>query len=106
MGGTYSGSYYNIAATGARDNEEDCIFERGPAFILSTKIQLLPPIRSNPNSNPSQSPYPADMPPRTYSVVYDEDVWFLNVKDSPLLQRAWVVQERLMAPRNLHFRKR
>lgn len=106
MGKTYSGSYCNIAATGAQDKEEGCIFERNPAAILSTGIELSPPVLLNPNGDPIQSPYLANMPSGSYSIMYDEDVWTQDIIDSPLLQRAWVVQERLMAPRNLHFGKR
>ena len=106
MGNTYSGSYCNIATTGAQDKEEGCIFQRNPAAILSLGIELNPPVQLNSNGDPIQSRYLANMPPGRYSIMYDEDVWAQDIINSPLLQRAWVVQERLMAPRNLHFGKR
>ena len=89
MGSIYAGSYCNIAATAASINEEGCIFDRDPASILPVKIQQL-----------SRFPF------QSCAILTDEDVWALDVQKGPLLQRAWVVQERLLAPRNLHSGRR
>lgn len=37
--------------------------------------------------------------------VVDANIWRQQVEDAPLNQRAWVLQERLLSPRNLHFSK-
>lgn len=36
-------------------------------------------------------------------LVVKSDIWESNVKQAPLSQRAWVVQERILAPRSLYF---
>lgn len=36
-------------------------------------------------------------------LIVKSDIWERHVKQAPLSQRAWVVQERLLAPRSLYF---
>ena len=43
--------------------------------------------------------------PRPYFLM-DGDTWEFEVEETPLSTRAWVYQERLLAPRVLHFGKR
>ena len=107
MGDIYAGSYCNIAATGAGSNEEGCIFERNPASVLSVGVRSAVPVNliHDTVGNPGSQWKPAILP-GGYAIVNDEDVWKLDFAEAPLCQRAWAVQERLLAPRNLHFAKR
>ena len=110
MGDIYAGSYCNIAATGAGGNDHGCIFERDPASILSVGVHLA--VSGSPINGPTADPgsqvsqWKPAIPPGQYAIVNDEDVWKLDFTEAPLCQRAWAVQERLLAPRNLHFGKR
>lgn len=36
-------------------------------------------------------------------VIFDDDLWSSNVKNAPLNKRAWVLQERVLSPRQLYF---
>ena len=110
MGDIYSGSYCNIAATGASSNKEGCIFERDPASVLSGGVHSaisVSPIHELAQHPGSQvRPWQPAIPPGMYAIVNDEQVWTVEFAEAPLCQRAWAVQERLLAPRNLHFGKR
>ena len=110
MGDIYAGSYCNIAATGASSNKEGCIFGRDPASVLSVGVHSavsVSPIQDLARNPGSQvRPWQPAIPPGMYAIVNDEDVWRLDFAEAPLCQRAWAVQERLLAPRNLHFGKR
>lgn len=37
-----------------------------------------------------------------YVIAYD-DFWSINLRNAPLHQRGWVLQERLLSPRTIHF---
>lgn len=82
----YSNGYCNIAATGARDSSHGLFVERD--------IRRL-------------QPYTIDIRWRSRGVTFFEvvfwEMWKQQLADAPLNQRAWVVQERLLAPRVLHF---
>jgi hypothetical protein len=86
MGDVYRNSVCNIAATGASNSEEGCFVERS--------IPLVQPCRTNLAWNgPQEIPY----------LVANRNFWEENLSDAPLNRRAWVIQERLLAPRVLHF---
>ena len=38
--------------------------------------------------------------------MYNNEYWSVNLEDAPLNKRGWVVQERLLAPRIIHFTER
>lgn len=110
MGSIYAGSYCNIAATAAGSNEESCIFARDPTSVIPTRIRLeafaLPTSDSGQISDFEASTSQSALQTEEYAILPDEDVWATDFETGPLLQRAWVVQERLLAPRSLHFGKR
>jgi Heterokaryon incompatibility protein (HET) len=83
----YQNSYCNIAATGAANGEQGCFFSRNPNAVSATKVQ----------------PAWEDVTSETYVVVQPLHHCKSRFLDSPLLRRAWVVQERLLAHRTLHF---
>jgi hypothetical protein len=78
----YKHAHCNIAATASTGSNGGLFFERPRVrrhcnvFIPSTQNR--------------------------YSLV-DKDFWKKEVEESPLLSRGWVLQERLLAPRVLHF---
>jgi Heterokaryon incompatibility protein (HET) len=83
----YQNSYCNIAATGAANGDQGCFFSRNPNTISATQVR----------------PAWEDVTSDTYVVVQPLGHCRSRFLDSPLLRRAWVLQERLLARRSLHF---
>ena len=82
----YTNSICNIAATGAVDSSDGCFFTRDPSTIL-----------------PCTQVGAWDGLPLQRYLITDVFTWEANVSNAPLLKRAWIVQERILAPRILHF---
>jgi len=89
MGDIYTHSYCNIAATGAEPTK-GCFTYRHTPMVEPYSI-------SNPRSKGSE-----DDPEETYVIGYD-DFWSNSLLDTPLHNRGWVLQERLLSPRTIHF---
>ena len=85
MSEVYSNSYCNIAAAHAVDGTYGCFIERSPDLVKPLKVNL--------NWGPNPGTY--------YAVQWL--YWRENVMNMPLHRRAWVCQERYLAPRNLYF---
>jgi hypothetical protein len=85
MCAVYSGSGLNIAASGASDGSEGCHFARLEQDRCRIDLQH------------------NDLSYRYDVVLYNFIELYLGA--SPLLRRGWVMQERLLAPRTLHFTK-
>lgn len=85
MSKVYSNSYCNIAAAHATDGTYGCFIERSPDLVKPLKVKL--------NWGPNPGTY--------YAVQWL--YWQQNVMGMPLHRRAWVCQERYLAPRNLYF---
>ncbi|KAL8883978.1 MAG: hypothetical protein Q9192_006950 [Flavoplaca navasiana] len=81
MSSIYSNSWLNLAATSSRDGSGGLYYPPNPAL-----------------SNPLNVQY-SD---REYTVT-DLSAWQRRIEDSPLNHRAWVQQERFLAPRVVHF---
>ncbi|KAF2014485.1 HET-domain-containing protein [Aaosphaeria arxii CBS 175.79] len=87
MGKTYSTGVINIGATGCADS--NCsLFERDSSGSASVGLITW-----------------AIAPANKYVVVENSICWLKDFLDQPLLRRAWVVQERLLATRMVHFTK-
>jgi len=87
MSSVYSNSTLNFAATPATDGRASLFFERKDKDLISIqtcKVEL--------PSHQSGS-----------YILCDPNLWGDKVEGSPLAQRGWVVQERFLAPRTLHF---
>ncbi|OCL09253.1 HET-domain-containing protein, partial [Glonium stellatum] len=82
----YSGSLCNISATSGRDSSLGLFTKRDPSLLFPCRIKM--------SWN--------DRPESFYQIDYTS-FWTSQVLDAPLNQRAWVVQERLLSPRVLHF---
>jgi hypothetical protein len=95
MDSVYSYSYCNIAATRSSDSHGGCFTERPAQACHPVIINQLGALITEgiPNEPYDVGPY--------YSGL--NNFWKDEIEDSVLLSRAWVFQERLLAPRVLHF---
>lgn len=84
-GKVYQNSLCNIAATGASNSDQGCFTNREPSLVSPCTVE---------------SAW-ANTPRQTYYVVGSR-FWAL-LGAAPLNRRAWAVQERLLAPRVLHY---
>jgi hypothetical protein len=95
MSTVYEGSGLNIAASGARDGSEGCIFERAEVSKCQVRIRVNEALDD-------QAEIRDDQETRRYELVSNTFV-HRYLSEAPLLRRGWVLQERLLAPRTLHF---
>jgi hypothetical protein len=84
----YSNSYLNISAT-ASTNPTEGLFRRRPEKAITPCFIYV---------EQNHPEYPAG----EYR-LYSESYWTRSVDNAPVNSRAWVLQERLLAPRILHF---
>lgn len=85
MGDVYSNSHCNIAAAHAADGTEGCFIERDPQLVKPLEVDL----------------HWGPAPGRYYVIQWL--YWRQKVTETPLNERAWVCQERYLAPRTLIF---
>ncbi|KAH6696747.1 heterokaryon incompatibility protein-domain-containing protein, partial [Leptodontidium sp. MPI-SDFR-AT-0119] len=90
MESVYRNSYSNIAATGASNGSTGCFFERSAFLSTSEEVTF--------SVSRGDEPFPRF--PRVNVLVAGMVERF---KCEPLNQRGWVIQERLLSPRVLHF---
>jgi len=81
MADVYGQSTISIAASGAVDGSEGCFFDRDRRYFWNT---------------------PLDIDEQTLMMA-NTQVFERCVRHTELSKRAWVLQERLLAPRTLHF---
>lgn len=86
MGKVYQNALCNIAATGALNSTEGCFWDRNPLLAQACKIDLT-----------------WKLPLKGSFFGIDRNLWTKNVGEAPLNYRGWVVQERILSPRILHF---
>ncbi|KAL5322577.1 hypothetical protein ACEPPN_010550 [Leptodophora sp. 'Broadleaf-Isolate-01'] len=89
----YNNSYCNISATAASDSTKGLFLPREPHLLWEDEINL------NTEGIPGYSS--SELIQRCK--IVDLSFWERHVDDAPVNRRAWVLQERLMAPRVLHF---
>ncbi|KAI2470206.1 heterokaryon incompatibility protein-domain-containing protein, partial [Annulohypoxylon bovei var. microspora] len=88
MQSVYSHGLLNIAALGAADDQAGCFFNRDPAVVAPTVVDLSP-------QDGSIAMF--------YRVEAERKAWVKDFEGEPLLSRAWVLQERILSTRNLYF---
>lgn len=102
----YRNSYCNISATAANNshqgiyNKED----RDPQLLWEDEVNLN--IDGIPGARSSKKEAKHDIgleAPIRRCTIQDLSLWDREVDDAPVNKRAWVLQERLLAPRVLHF---
>lgn len=88
MKDVYQNSLCNIASTGASNTEESMFVERDPLMVQPCMMTT------------DWSVFASNK-----GIVVEQEFWEAGVSDAPLNRRGWVIQERLLAPRVLHFGK-
>ncbi|KAF2493778.1 HET-domain-containing protein [Lophium mytilinum] len=87
MDQTYEHAWCNIAAAGAADARGGCYSDRNLRHVLPLLVAL-------PHSSPEA---------KYLGHISRWDSWVDNIEESPLLKRAWVVQEQLLSTRTIYF---
>lgn len=85
-----------VAATAAPNSDHGCFFSRG---LHVRRFQIILP----PSGLRAKSNRDVFRPLLSHEYLDGRALWKSNMDQSPLLTRAWVAQERLLAPRILHF---
>ena len=83
----YKNAWLNIAATGAPDSSSGLFFDRNPSLVSTGLVS---------------ASWGGNIPKGTFH-FFLRNVWAHGVGRAPLSRRAWVVQERFLARRNLQF---
>ncbi|TVY92561.1 hypothetical protein LAWI1_G003585 [Lachnellula willkommii] len=105
MARIYSNSYLNIAATGASDSRGGCFFPRSlKDSSRPSELKSFPVGSHTAGSGPMIRVRPSlDAVHLRFSTTTDTVSYNFDTVAVPLLSRAWVFQERYLAPRTLHF---
>ncbi|KAK7191644.1 HET-domain-containing protein [Paraphaeosphaeria sporulosa] len=99
MGEVYSHSYLNISATAAKDGDQGLFVPRRPEYLWENEINVN---YTGTNSFGSEG-VTMGRDELTRCNIIDLSFWSELVDQAPVNQRGWVLQERLLAPRVLHF---
>jgi hypothetical protein len=104
MASVYSNSYLNIAATSASNGHGGCFTQRSLRHIsrnIDTRSFL---VNKSGNYHPDVFVRPSFDPIHyRYSAYTTNELNPLDAHTTPLLSRAWIFQERNLAPRTVHF---
>ncbi|KAJ9144534.1 hypothetical protein NKR23_g5772 [Pleurostoma richardsiae] len=100
MGRIYSDSLCNVAATGAADNGGG-LFPDGS--IVARQLFLNLSILRRRDDGEPEVPGPRDSRAFHRYRLEPWSLWARRVEEAGLNNRGWVVQERVLAPRTLHF---
>ncbi|KAF2035855.1 HET-domain-containing protein [Setomelanomma holmii] len=91
MDKVYRKAYLNISATASTDGSGGLFFERKPEHLLDEEVDVRYP---QPGHGPKEL---------TRCTISNASAWLELVDQAPINKRGWVLQERLLAPRVLHF---
>lgn len=102
MADIYQNGDVNIAATAAPDGRSWCFFERDPllAKVCVVEIEGIAPCMVG----DTYLPYGKTI--EGLYAIAGSRFWQTEVESGPLNGRAWVLKERVLAPRTLHFGRR
>ena len=89
MADVYRHSKCNIAATASQAPTEGCFYDRDPELVSPLETILCPQETEDDSSTERY-------------LFLDPRSWNDSVETAPLNKRAWVVQERTLAPRQIH----
>jgi len=93
MDQVYNNSYCNISATASANSFEGLFRERDPQQYWVDEVEV----------RTVGVPYRTTTQEFERCAILDLSFWEQNVDIAPVNTRSWVLQERLMAPRVLHF---
>nr|POE53267.1 hypothetical protein CFP56_28489 [Quercus suber] len=89
MQAVYRKAFLSISALGAENDEVGCFFPRASAKVAPTIVEVHLSMNED---------------PKKYRFSLEKGwAWRLAFDKEPLVERAWTIQERLLAPRVLHF---
>ncbi|KAI1101835.1 heterokaryon incompatibility protein-domain-containing protein, partial [Jackrogersella minutella] len=89
MANVYLYSRCNIAATASRAPTEGCFYRRDPAVVSPLEIKF-------------NERHSGKIPSVRRYLFLDNRIWKRSVENAPLNKRAWVMQERALATRQIH----
>jgi hypothetical protein len=95
MSKVYMYSFINIAATASDSSTGGCFRQRDGRTVLPTEVYI-----QMHDSGRDNDGKPAKV---KYRLVLHKDLWTEKLADEPLNQRCWILQERILSPRVLHF---
>ncbi|KAH6694328.1 heterokaryon incompatibility protein-domain-containing protein [Leptodontidium sp. MPI-SDFR-AT-0119] len=100
----YRNSYCNISATAAKDSSRGLYAERQPEYLWAEDVSLNAEdlLRVEVGFKRKRETPGLESLIQRCSLV-DPSLWDRKVEAAPVNTRAWVLQERLLAPRVLHF---
>lgn len=120
MDRVYSETYLNISATASSNSEGGLFRQRNPELLHKEEIVLN--IEGIPGVDTEQDPPEPALAVKEYMAsllaeeakavqtkflrsctILDASLWIERVDEAPVNTRGWVLQERLMSPRVLHF---
>lgn len=114
----YKNSYCNLSASAAIDGDQGMYVDRAKHNLWENEVNLnIDGLREFRDTNPGLlSRMRAESERRKIAsigaesrirrcTIRDVSFWNRNVENAPVNERAWVLQERLLAPRVLHFCK-
>ena len=100
MGTVYQKGFLNIYATASSDGNGGLFFDERPDHLWENNVNVYYP---DPNpSEPKRDKF-SELDAYTRCTLIGTAAWEDLVELAPVNRRAWVFQERLLAPRVLHF---
>lgn len=99
----YRNSFCNLSATAATDGSNGIHTRRDPRRLWEDEINLNTDGMPRPLEEVQNTRLLGIEPLIRRCTVQDASFWSRLVDDAPVNRRAWVLQERLLAPRVLHF---
>jgi len=100
MGSVYRRAFLNISATASSDGHKGLLFDRHSERVWEDSVNVYYP-EAHPYISKKSST--AEVGDYKRCMVVDVSAWDDLVELAPVNQRGWVFQERLLAPRVLHF---
>jgi Heterokaryon incompatibility protein (HET) len=102
MGLIYQNSFCNIAATGFADGTAGLFADRDASLLTPIPLELESDIYHVSEDAEGKARRQKEIEAGKYLLV-DVDMFRNGVDNAPLNRRGWVVQERSLSPRTLHF---
>ena len=99
MGDVYQGSALNIAATGSSDGNGGLFHSRDPLDLLPLSIET----SWSAATAIVDTDHSKGLDINSSYTIYPKKFWHDELSNAVLLTRGWVLQERVLCPRMLHF---